>query len=227
MDFPQAIALLTAALEEQKPRRFGSTWIAYHLPRVYRFLRHHVRTDLGHLDWDAVTATLPPYLQRRWMPRRCQRRPYWNASEVHVILGKFPGKRYIFLAPLGEEDERVRDHLCIALVRLAQRGNEGARQELLELLGYTVSDWIERCACLQRWHSCSGDLPGVIDGCIRRYRYTGTFIGYLFRTLEYASRGLPPATLSLDAPILDGNRRRIESVVREEETGELMLYQRV
>jgi len=59
------------------------------------------------------------------------------------------------------------------------------------------------------------DIERKIKGCIRCYRYTGSFLGYLFRTLEYSARGKPPL-VSLDDKILDGAKTRIEYVTTED-----------
>jgi len=57
-----------------------------------------------------------------------------------------------------------------------------------------------------------------IRGCIRCYRYTGSFLGYLYKTLEYSGRGIVPVQkFSLDDQVLDGARTRIDYVVIEED----------
>ena len=65
-----------------------------------------------------------------------------------------------------------------------------------------------------------------LEGCIRRYRYTGSFFTYLFRTLEYAGRGICPiVTSSLDGPIASNEcKRKIENVVYDPETNEIGFY---
>jgi hypothetical protein len=50
-----------------------------------------------------------------------------------------------------------------------------------------------------------------IEVCIRRYRYSGSFIAYLFKTLELAGRGLRPIiAFSLDDHGYPGKAGRIE-----------------
>ena len=50
-----------------------------------------------------------------------------------------------------------------------------------------------------------------------RYRYTGSFLGYLFKTLEYSARGKPPI-VSFDDKIGDTGKTRIDYYVAENES---------
>jgi hypothetical protein len=59
-----------------------------------------------------------------------------------------------------------------------------------------------------------------------RYRYTGSFFRYVFRTLEYAGRGIRPFhAWSLDDPIAtDARERKIDNVIHDQETSEIAFY---
>lgn len=93
-----------------------------------------------------------------------------------------------------------------------------AQQELIGLLTYTVNEWIEKYYHLKKWKGYTDDVEDKIKGCIRCYRYTGSFLGYLYKTLEYSGRGIVPVQkYSLDDPVLDGFKTRIDYVVVEEE----------
>ena len=63
---------------------------------------------------------------------------------------------------------------------------------------------------------------------MRRYRFTGSFIKYLFISLLYSARGLPAIKVfSLDKPIYtDDETTWAERVVQDAETGEVKLYER-
>ena len=62
-------------------------------------------------------------------------------------------------------------------------------------------------------------IQECIEGCIRRYRYSGSFIGYLFKTLEYAGRGLRPiVAYSLDDRLYSGGIRKVARVALNPET---------
>jgi len=84
-------------------------------------------------------------------------------------------------------------------VRLSQNGNLAAKQEVQ---GYEE------------------EIQKQLEGCIRRYRYTGSFLNYVFRILEYAGRGIRPFyAYSLDEPIFDGTKRKIDNVSYDSSTG--------
>jgi hypothetical protein len=135
---------------------------------------------------------------------------------------------YIFIAPADQDDKLLRDAVSIALVRLAQKGNVKAQQELMPLLRYMVDQWIELSPRLRKWKGYGDDVEDKIKSCIRLYRFTGTFIGYLFRTLEYSGWGLKPLeAYSLDDVVsIGGDKRRIENVMQDPETKEIMVYRR-
>jgi hypothetical protein len=123
---------------------------------------------------------------------RGKRKPYRKKIEVELILIKYQAKLYAFISPADKNDEHMRDVICIALVRIAQKGNILAEEEIIKLVRFTIYDWIERCPTLSSWEGHESLIQNRIEACIRCYRYSGTFIGYLFKTLEYAGRGLTP-----------------------------------
>ncbi|MBU6500664.1 MAG: hypothetical protein KGJ89_04400 [Patescibacteria group bacterium] len=230
MDFDKSIVILNQLLSDENPEAFNSSWILKHAPKVYRFIWKNVRTEIGTVDWDRVTYAIEWKYQRRWAPGKQKKNivPYENPVEVESILKKYEGKTYVFVAPTDLNDRRVRDIMSISLVRLAQNGNLSAKEELMKLLGYTIADWLERFYFLSRWQGYDDQIRENLERCIRRYRYTGSFAMYLFRTLEYAGRGIRPFyAYSLDKPVAcDAEKRMIENVVQDTETGEIQLYGR-
>ena len=191
MDFDQTVQILNSRLKEERAGTFSGGWVRQNAPKAYRYIVANIRTALGNIDWDRVVVRLDRELQRRWTPRRPKTvQPYRNSREVEAVLAEYREKLYVFVSPADANDRRLRDAISIALVRTAQKGNLSAREELLGLLRYVVDHWIEYCPRLERWRGYTDAIEQELEGCIRRYRYTGTFIGYLFRTLEYAGRGL-------------------------------------
>ncbi len=77
-------------------------------------------------------------------------------------------------------------------MRTAQKGNVLARDEIIKLVRFTVYEWIESRPLLSSWEGYESLIDSRVEGCIRRYRYSGTFIGYLLKTLASAGRALPP-----------------------------------
>jgi len=84
----------------------------------------------------------------------------------------------------------MQDIISVALVRIAQKGNIIAKEEIIKLVRFTIDEWIKSRPTLSSWEGYESLLENRIEGCIRCYRYSGTFIGYLFKTLEYAGKGL-------------------------------------
>ena len=139
-----------------------------------------------------------------------------------MVLGEFWDKRYVFLSAPTEKEWKERDWISALLARLAQRGNLSAQEEFLELLHFLADEWMERYSSLRKWQVPPTDLENTLKQCIRCYRYTGSFTIYLLITLFKAGRGLPPIR-SLDETILDGDVRRIDSVIQDPETGEIRM----
>jgi len=225
MNFDDAITLLSSSLKEKQPPQFSSSWIYFHVPRVYFFIWKNIRTELGDVDWDFVTSKLEKPLQRLWHPQRARRnRPYRDPRELQRALGEYWNKRYVFLHAPTEVEWRERDWISAILARLSQRGNLSAQEEFLELLHFMVDHWVERRFDIRKWRMYPTDLDHTLKQCIRCYRYTGSFAIYLLITLTKAGRGLSYIRWSsLDATILDSDLRRIDSVIQDPETGEIRM----
>jgi hypothetical protein len=203
MDFSSLIDTMNTLLGRYQPRIFNSSWIRTHAPRCYRFIRKNLRGEFGGIDWDRFTYALDRKFQRRWIPARRKKNPvpYKDQFEVDMILKQYRDKLYVFLTSLDKQDRRIRDMIGIKFVRLAQKGNLLARKKLVGLIKYTIDGWIERDYFLSRWRGYEDEIQKHVVACIRRYRYSGSFITYLFRTLQCAARGIRPARFySLEQP---------------------------
>ncbi len=230
MDFDRVVITLNKLLSRKNPESFNGSWILKHAPRCYRFIRKNIRTEIGAIDWDKVTYALEWKFQRRWAPGRPRKNPlpYENSEEVEFIFNKNREKLYVFIAPQDLVDRRIRDIISISLVRLSQNGNLTAKQEVMKLVTYTINDWLEKYYFLNRWQGYEEEVQKQLEGCIRRYRYTGSFLHYVYRTLEYAGRGIRPFyAYSLDEPVAYGTeKRQIENVVQDPETSMAKIYDR-
>jgi hypothetical protein len=217
MDFDAMIQTINELLLTELPDTFSSSWISKRSPRCYRFIWKNVRTDFDTVDWDRVTHALEWKFQRRWLPRFRVRShgPYRNQEEVKAVLEKHCTKLYVFVSPQNRLDRHTADSISITLVRLAQRGNESAKEELMKLLAFTIDDWINRFWFLSRWRGYDAEIRTQVEQCIRRYRYSGSFLRYLFRTFEYAGRGIRPLqAYSLDEPAFERSVPRIDTIGR-------------
>jgi len=227
MNFAAAIKTINSLLRAIQPPAFNSSWILHHAPQVYRFIQKNIRTETGSVDWDRITRALDRKLQRRWQSSRRGRRPrcFRDKRVVEIILKKYQDKLYTFLSPADKEDREIRDTISIALVRIAQKGNVAAKQEIIKLVRLTIDQWIEQHPRISCWQGLDDLLLKHIEGCIRRYRYSGSFIRYLFKTLEYAGRGLRPVVAySLDDYLYSGEKRRSDRIAQDAETGEIVIY---
>ncbi len=217
MNFKVVIKTLNKVLSQKRPKEFSSTWIAINVPEVYRFIQKNIRTENDDIDWDRITVKLDREYQKKWLRyRRRQVKQYENQIEVDRILNKYKDKLYIFIGALDEKDKNLRNKIIISLVRVSQKGNILARNATVYWIKFIVDDWIDKYPQVWRWRAYSDSIEDKIAGCIRCYRYTGTFLGYLFKTLEYSGKALKPL-YSLDDPFLDGSKTRIDYVVVEED----------
>jgi hypothetical protein len=225
MDFESAVRTINNLLMEKQPETFNSSWVQKYAPRIYQFVQKEIRTETGGIDWDRITRALDPEFARQWIaPYRKRTKTYRNKAEVKAVLRKYHDKLYTFVTPADKNDKAIRDVISIALVRIAQRGNMTARQEIIKLLSFTIDHWIEHHPKISCWRGYDQLIQVRIEVCIRCYRYSGSFIGYLFRTLEYAGRRLRPMiAYSLDDPICSGGQRRIDRIGIDSETGELLI----
>ena len=224
LDFEQTIGTLNELLSRKRPESFSSAWILRYAPRCYRFIRNRVRHVSGRIDWDRVTYALERKFQRRWAPRRRKPRVWYrDHAEVETVLSHYREKLYVFLAPADPADRRISDLISISLVRLAQNGNIAAEREVLKFVSLTVNDWLERDRFLCRWRGYEAEVRNQLEGCIRRYRYTGSFLNYVFRTLECAGRGIRPLyAYSLNEPIYGGSKCRLDMVGHDPASNQIL-----
>lgn len=191
MDFESVVKAINNLLMEKRPCKFSSSWIRKYAPGIYRYIRKNIRTETGDIDWDRITRALEPEFSRKWLAlSRKKMKSYRNKAEVRTILEIYQDKLYTFLSQKDKDDRYMLDTISIALVRIAQKGNMAARREIIRLISFTIEGWIESHPRISCWMGYNDLILKRIDGCIRCYRYSGSFVGYLFRTLEYAGRGM-------------------------------------
>ncbi len=204
-------------LEKSNPETFTSSWIFSQSPYLYTFFSKNFRTENGDIDWDSVTEKLERKYQKKWS--RYKRKKisfYTDQEEVDRIMVRYKDKLYLFFTRGSKKEQEICNRMVISLVRLAQKGNVSARNELVTWVTYVTSDWIDRYPQIYKWGVYSDEVVDKIVGCALRYRYTGSFLGYLFKTLEYSARGKPPMC-SLDDKVGDTGRTRIDYVVIDNE----------
>lgn len=217
MTFRRHIKILNGILSEKQPLSFNPSWVVQNTPNTYQYFRKNVRTENNHIDWDKVTSSLKRTFQKRWIRYRYkQAKPYERQSEVDIIVNKYKDKLYTFICPSDEKDKKIQQTMLISLVRIGQKGNICAREEVVKWVTYITDDWIDRYPQMYKWKGYTDEVPDKIRGCIRCYRYTGSFLGYLFRTLEYSVRGKPPL-VSLNDKLFNGEKTLEEYAKVEED----------
>jgi hypothetical protein len=209
LDFDSAVKIIDKLLMKHQPNTFNSSWIRKYAPHIYRFFQKNIRREIGGIDWDRITRCLDRKFQRKWTTsRRTVTKLYRNKAEVKIILRKYEEKLYTFLTPADKDNNSIRDIISVALVRIAQKGNMTAKKEIIRLVRFTIDEWIEHNPKISRWQGYEHLIQKRIEDCIRCYRYSGSFMGYLFKTLEYAGRGLKPTIAYLsDDPIYWGRKK--------------------
>jgi hypothetical protein len=209
MNFESAVSTMNNLLAAKQPQTFNRAWVRVNAPCVYRFIQKEIRIERGGIDWDRLTRALNPRFQKQWIGSlRKTAKPYRDKTEVDIVLQRYSSKLYTFITSANKDDEHIRDIISIALVRIAQKGNISAKLELMRLLSFTIDDWIEKNSKLFGWRGYDPLIQTRLDCCIRCYRYSGSFMRYVFKTFEYAARGLKPLiAYSLDDST--NSRRRI------------------
>jgi hypothetical protein len=220
MNLRLAIKLLKKALKNKQPKTFSSTWLIKETPSLYRYVWKNIRTENGDIDWDRVTCKLDRKFQKRWVRyRRKSIKKYENQVEVDLILSRYKDKLYTLMISTNLKDDRHRERIIISLVRISQKGNVLAQRELVMWLTFVVEDWIERRWQIRKWKGYTDDVEDKIKGCIRCYKYTGTFLGYLYKTLEFSGRGVRPMLkYSLDDPVFDGEESKINYLIHDQQS---------
>lgn len=215
MNVKYKINQLNQILETKKPVKISPSWVYKNCKSSYMYFYKYVRTDLGEIDWDLITSKLDKCHQRKWSKYgKIKKKRYENQGEVDIILNKYKDKMYTLLSAPSKREQKVKDILIIKFVRASQRGNVLAQKELISWLDFTVQDWVDRHTQIRRWMNHKDELENQVLGCILRYRYTGTFIGYLFKTLELSAYGKPPI-VSFDDKFLNGKKNRGDYISEE------------
>jgi len=228
MNLEKTIKNINRSLNKKQPTSFNSVWIKYRCKVSYKFVIENIRNELGEPDWDEVVRHLDHNNQKLWFKGvkvKNKIEPYEDKIELEKILSKYKDKLYTFLSQADKSDKQVCDLICIRLVRTAQKGNLLAREKAVIFLNYLIDQWMENDINICPFRGYSELIQENIDRCIRRYRYTGSFISYLHRTFEYAGRGIKPlVAFSLDENSLITEKSKIESVVKDSKTGEIIIY---
>ena len=194
MNIEKAVRNINRSLGKKHPKTFNPQWIKNRCKVSYQFIVENIKTEFDEPDWDLVISKLERRNQRLWMKgiKKKKVELYKNKKELSLVLKNHRNKLYTFLGQADKEDKIICDWISIRIVRLSQKGNLSAKNKAVSLLENLVNQWIEYDKSLFVWKGYNELITEHIEACICRFRYAGSFIGYLYRTLEYARRGLIP-----------------------------------
>lgn len=226
MSLEKACSRVVQKIEELDPESISPGWIQKEASSSYQYFYKYLKCSLGYIDWDHVTRSLPYEYQKKWRRFKCQKRAPCNDSDVlSNLIHEYRDKLYVFVFVESKEERIWRERITVRLVRIAQAGHEEVYNYIFELLQNMVHDWVQEYRSLSVLNGYSDHIEKQIAGCIRRFRYAGSFTTYLYRTLQYSSLGLKPLEhFSLNEQFSDSTRTRAEFVVRNEETGDIELF---
>ncbi len=204
MDLKQAIKNIDRSLIKKNPQSLHPNWIKYRCKVSYKYIINNIKDEFNQTDWDFVISQLQRYNQKLWLKKKKRIRRlavlYKDKEELDVILNRYQEKLYTFISRESKEDKIICDWISIRLVRLSQKGNILAKDKISTLLRYLVDYWVDFDRSFLNWKGYNDLIDNHINACIRRFRYSGSFIGYLYKTLEYSGRGLTPLEkFSLDS----------------------------
>lgn len=218
LDANKVIKNIDRSLNKKQPEKFHPQWIKNRCRVSYEFIVNNVKNEFGEPDWDSIISRLERHNQKLWMKRMKKELCdcYSSKTELDIILKKHKNKLYTFIAQNDKEDKVICDWISIKLVRLSQKGNIEAKEKIIVLTKYLVDQWIEYDKSLSSWKGYNDLVFDYINACIRRFRFAGSFLGYLHRTLQYAGLGLTPLEkISLDDYSLITGKRLIETFIKK------------
>lgn len=196
MNLEKSIRNINRSLTKKQPASFNQIWIKYRCKISYLFIINNIKTEFNDPDWDYIVSKLERCNQKLWLKSKKRKNKnistYSDSDELEIILKKYNNKLYTFLTSQNKDDKYICDWISIRIVRIAQKGNLLAKDKIIVLLRYLIDQWIEYDRSLFSWKGYNELITEHIEACIRRFRYAGSFLGYLYRTLEYSGRGLVP-----------------------------------
>ncbi len=210
--FDQIIRKINFHINKKKPPIINEKWIKKNSPASYKFI---LENDI---DWDTLTINIDKSFQSRWNKTSKRKRYYKQVfyedkNELDTILNTHKDKLYTFVSRVNKEDELICDRISILLVRLAQNGNTLAILEIKNLYVFIFDKWLEESKPLKRWRGYENEMRDLLEKCIFRYRYSGSFIGYLYRTLQLSALALELLeAYSLDDVSMFTGKSRIETL---------------
>lgn len=227
MNLDKAIRNINRSLTKKEPKYFSPIWIKYRCNVSYKFIVNNITDELGEPDWDLITTKLDRKYQKLWLrgaKKKKQLNEYEDEKEVMLVIAPYSEKLYTFVSQVNKDDRTICDHISIRLVRLAQKGNLLANKKLKLFISFLINQWVESYT-LSKWRGYDDLIDICINNCIKRYRYSGSFIGYLNRTMELSGRSLKTIeAFSLDKKSQVTGKSVNDKTSKDYTTGEVTIF---
>lgn len=208
MNFESAISTMNNLLAAKQPQTFNRAWVRVNAPCVYRFIQKEISIERNGIDWDRLTRALNPGFKSNGLDLFERRLNRIGIKQRSILFFNDTAANSI---PLPQRIKMTN----IYGTSSASLSCELFKREIFQPSWSLWDCWALRSMTgskknskLFGWRGYDPLIQTRLDCCIRCYRYSGSFMRYVFKTFEYAARGLK----SLIAYSLDdstNSRRRI------------------
>ncbi|MBX4191440.1 MAG: hypothetical protein KW804_01420 [Candidatus Doudnabacteria bacterium] len=195
-DFNRVVNEVVSKIILDNPEKVTPSYIFNNCGAQYTFFKKFVYDSSGKIDWDLISETFPVDIRKKWdrpKPRYEDYEPkrhYNDVDEVENALNPYRDKLYTLVEFHDKGDRKSKDEIILTLVNLSKKGNDLAKERLIEYLQFTISAWIE-----------TGRLPAVLnlhqaevldrtERSIYLYREKNAFLVYLQVNLKLMAKGL-------------------------------------
>ncbi len=205
-------------LEKEKPKRWSPTYIAKTDRHIFRFVERHLVDKKGSLQWDKLVSRLPPEYQKTWTRKQYLddldlAEEYSDKEEVAEVMQKNRASLYLFYEATGKDEEGALNEVCSDFVYLIRKGNKEATAMFMLYLQPTISKWLESKALSVSLAQDPEEVKRCTERCFYLWKKDRSFLGYLFRSLQLAARGMKTyQEISLDEDRPGETRNRHETI---------------
>ena len=191
-NFQTAIEELNQMLRRDQPKIVKSGYIRKNLGLYLFFIRYFNKQDKSFDLMEIQQFIDEPFKSRlravktidKYLPNEF----YEDNSEMDMMLEPYAGKLYVLEIASGGKDKEIRNSICEALAKLAQKGNVNAKNKLADVAYHQVQEWTMEPQ-LEQFQYRIDDVMNIVERCIYYYdpKISKSFLNYLLSTLEKKS----------------------------------------
>ncbi|EKD58830.1 MAG: hypothetical protein ACD_56C00042G0004 [uncultured bacterium] len=193
----KVIRRISEGLKIKNPQVVSPDYLKREFPSDVFFLAKNCRDTRGHIDWRSIVGhpLFDSEMRKKFkfpvsINRNIPIETYSNSEEVEEILKEKEKNLYTFIESINKEDLEKRNEICLLLVELAQKGNSQAEKKLIDLISYTVEQWIDRIPSIRNFKFYKEKKYEIIKRCIYNYKKDKPFVGYVYASFKKANLGL-------------------------------------